>query len=61
MVVPGHRPVNRAAFVIHAQVHAARPDVVAAGELDPLIHGNILAMHQPILGDPVPELCSRHA
>jgi len=29
-VVEGSRPVNRAAFVIHAAVHAARPDVVAA-------------------------------
>jgi ribulose-5-phosphate 4-epimerase/fuculose-1-phosphate aldolase len=29
-VVEGGRPVNEAAFVIHSQVHAARPDVVAA-------------------------------
>ena len=29
-VVEGNWPVNRAAFVIHSQVHAARPDVVAA-------------------------------
>ncbi len=29
-VVEGRRPVNRAAFAIHSQVHAARPDVVAA-------------------------------
>ena len=29
-VVVGERPVNRAAFAIHSQVHAARPDVVAA-------------------------------
>ena len=29
-VVEGKRPVNRAAFAIHSQVHAARPDVVAA-------------------------------
>jgi ribulose-5-phosphate 4-epimerase/fuculose-1-phosphate aldolase len=29
-VVEGERPVNRAAFAIHSQVHAARPDVVAA-------------------------------
>jgi ribulose-5-phosphate 4-epimerase/fuculose-1-phosphate aldolase len=29
-VVEGHRPVNRAAFAIHSQVHAARPDVMAA-------------------------------
>lgn len=30
VVVHGRRPVNRAAFVIHAQVHDARPDAVAA-------------------------------
>ena len=29
-VVEGHWPVNQAAFAIHSQVHAARPDVVAA-------------------------------
>jgi ribulose-5-phosphate 4-epimerase/fuculose-1-phosphate aldolase len=29
-VVVGDRPVNAAAFAIHSQVHAARPDVVAA-------------------------------
>jgi ribulose-5-phosphate 4-epimerase/fuculose-1-phosphate aldolase len=29
-VVEGKRPVNRAAFAIHSQVHAARPDCVAA-------------------------------
>src|SRR5260370_22037739 len=29
-VVQGSRPVNQAAFAIHSQVHAARPDVVAA-------------------------------
>jgi ribulose-5-phosphate 4-epimerase/fuculose-1-phosphate aldolase len=30
MVVEGKYPVNRAAFAIHSQVHAARPDVIAA-------------------------------
>jgi ribulose-5-phosphate 4-epimerase/fuculose-1-phosphate aldolase len=29
-VVEGNRPVNAAAFAIHSQVHAARPDAVAA-------------------------------
>jgi ribulose-5-phosphate 4-epimerase/fuculose-1-phosphate aldolase len=29
-VVYGHRPVNRAAFVLHAAVHEARPDINAA-------------------------------
>ncbi|WP_174734877.1 class II aldolase/adducin family protein [Mesobacillus harenae] len=30
IVVEGKYPVNRAAFAIHSQVHAARPDVIAA-------------------------------
>ncbi|WP_432085826.1 class II aldolase/adducin family protein [Streptomyces sp. bgisy095] len=30
VVLEGRRPVNRAAFVIHSRVHAARPDAVAA-------------------------------
>ncbi|MER7769236.1 class II aldolase/adducin family protein [Kitasatospora sp. NPDC096140] len=34
----GNRPVNRAAFVIHSQVHAARPDAVAAAHAHSL-HG----------------------
>ncbi|MFC7062366.1 class II aldolase/adducin family protein [Halobacillus seohaensis] len=29
-VIEGERPVNEAAFAIHSQVHAARPDVIAA-------------------------------
>src|ERR1700675_1360491 len=29
-VVEGRYPVNQAAFAIHSQVHAARPDVIAA-------------------------------
>jgi ribulose-5-phosphate 4-epimerase/fuculose-1-phosphate aldolase len=29
-VVDGNWPVNTAAFVIHSQIHAARPDVIAA-------------------------------
>ncbi|WP_405015938.1 class II aldolase/adducin family protein [Kitasatospora sp. NBC_00070] len=37
-VLHGDRPVNRAAFVIHSQVHAARPDAVAAAHSHSL-HG----------------------
>src|SRR3712207_305569 len=37
-VVEGDRAVNTAAFVIHSQVHAARPDVVAAAHSHSL-HG----------------------
>ncbi len=29
-VIEGDRPINEAAFAIHSQVHAARPDIVAA-------------------------------
>ncbi|GAB1539338.1 class II aldolase/adducin family protein [Scytonema sp. NUACC21] len=29
-VIEGKRPINQAAFAIHSQVHAARPDIVAA-------------------------------
>lgn len=37
-LLSGSRPVNRAAFVIHSQVHAARPDAVAAAHSHSL-HG----------------------
>jgi ribulose-5-phosphate 4-epimerase/fuculose-1-phosphate aldolase len=37
-IVIGDRPVNRAAFAIHAQVHAARPDVIAAAHAH-AVHG----------------------
>src|SRR5678810_959474 len=37
-VVEGKYPVNGAAFAIHSQVHAARPDVVAAAHAHSL-HG----------------------
>jgi ribulose-5-phosphate 4-epimerase/fuculose-1-phosphate aldolase len=37
-VVEGDRPVNQAAFCIHSQVHAARPDVMAAAHAHSL-HG----------------------
>ena len=29
-VIEGNRPINQAAFAIHSQIHAARPDVIAA-------------------------------
>jgi len=37
-VVEGGWPVNRAAFVIHSQIHAARPDVVSAAHAHS-VHG----------------------
>ena len=41
-VVQGRRPVNKAAFVIHAAVHAARPDVIAAAHAHS-VHGKAWA------------------
>jgi ribulose-5-phosphate 4-epimerase/fuculose-1-phosphate aldolase len=41
-VVEGDRPVNRAAFAIHSQVHQARPDVIAAAHAHSL-HGKAFA------------------
>jgi ribulose-5-phosphate 4-epimerase/fuculose-1-phosphate aldolase len=37
-IVVGERPINRAAFAIHSQVHAARPDVVSAAHSH-AVHG----------------------
>ncbi|MEI8051575.1 MAG: class II aldolase/adducin family protein [Actinomycetes bacterium] len=53
-VVEGNAPVNRAAFVIHAAVHQARPDVVAAAHAHSL-YGKALSslgrMIDPITQD----------
>ncbi|MFE9429144.1 class II aldolase/adducin family protein [Kitasatospora sp. NPDC006697] len=50
-LLAGRRPVNRAAFVIHSEVHAARPDVVAAAHAHSL-HGKAFAsLHRPL--DPI--------
>ena len=37
-IVIGERPVNTAAFAIHSQLHAARPDVAAAAHAH-AVHG----------------------
>jgi ribulose-5-phosphate 4-epimerase/fuculose-1-phosphate aldolase len=37
-IVIGDRPINRAGFAIHSQLHAARPDVVAAAHAH-AVHG----------------------
>src|SRR5436305_3783803 len=50
-VVEGNRPVNRAAFAIHSQVHAARPDVVAAAHSHSL-HGKAFSALGKLL-DPI--------
>jgi ribulose-5-phosphate 4-epimerase/fuculose-1-phosphate aldolase len=47
-VVDGNWPVNRAAFAIHSQVHAARPDVVAAAHAHS-VHGKAWsALRRPL-------------
>jgi ribulose-5-phosphate 4-epimerase/fuculose-1-phosphate aldolase len=50
-VVEGDWPLNRAAFVIHSQIHAARPDVVAAAHAHS-VHGKAWsALRRPL--DPI--------
>jgi ribulose-5-phosphate 4-epimerase/fuculose-1-phosphate aldolase len=47
-VVEGTWPVNSAAFAIHSQVHAARPDVVSAAHSHS-VHGKAFAsLHRPL-------------
>lgn len=47
-IVVGDRPLNAAAFTIHAQIHQARPEVVAAAHSHSM-HGKALAsMHETI-------------
>jgi ribulose-5-phosphate 4-epimerase/fuculose-1-phosphate aldolase len=50
-VVEGERPVNRAAFVIHSAVHAARPDVVAAAHAHSLYGKAFSSLGRPL--DPI--------
>jgi ribulose-5-phosphate 4-epimerase/fuculose-1-phosphate aldolase len=47
-VVEGNWPVNTAAFVIHGQVHAARPDVVAAAHAHSIYGKSWSALRRPL-------------
>ena len=47
-VVEGNWPVNAAAFAIHSQVHAARPDVVAAAHSHSLYGKTWSALRRPL-------------
>ncbi len=47
-VVEGTWPVNRAAFVIHGAVHAARPDVVAAAHSHSTYGKSFSALRKPL-------------
>ena len=50
-VVDGNWPLNRAAFAIHSQIHAARPDVIAAAHSHS-VHGKAWsALRRPL--DPI--------
>jgi ribulose-5-phosphate 4-epimerase/fuculose-1-phosphate aldolase len=47
-VVEGEWPLNLAAFVIHSQIHAARPDVVSAAHAHS-VHGKAWStLHRPL-------------
>jgi ribulose-5-phosphate 4-epimerase/fuculose-1-phosphate aldolase len=56
-VVDGRHHVNQAAFAIHAQVHAARPDVVAAAHSHSL-HGKTLSSLGELLEPLTQDVCA---
>jgi len=58
-VVEGDAPVNRAAFAIHSQVHAARPDVVAAAHTHSL-HGKAWSALGRLLDPITQDACAFH-
>jgi len=47
-VVEGSWPVNQAAFAIHSQVHAARPDVIAAAHSHSIYGKAFASLHRPL-------------
>ncbi|MEO5678318.1 MAG: class II aldolase/adducin family protein [Acidimicrobiales bacterium] len=56
-VVEGDRDVNRAAFAIHSQLHAARPDVVAAAHTHSL-HGKAFSSLGRLLDPLTQDACA---
>ena len=56
-IVVGDRPLNAAAFAIHNQVHAARPEAMAAAHNHSL-HGKTLASMHELFG-PSPKIRAR--
>jgi len=56
-VVEGDRPVNRAAFAIHSQVHAARPDVIAAAHAHS-VHGKAFSSLSRLLDPITQDVCA---
>jgi ribulose-5-phosphate 4-epimerase/fuculose-1-phosphate aldolase len=58
-VVEGDWPLNRAAFVIHSNVHAARPDVVAAAHAHS-VHGKAFSTLRRPLAPLTQDACAFH-
>lgn len=58
-VVEGDWPVNAAAFAIHSQVHAARPDVVAAAHAHS-VHGKAWSSLRKPLAPITQDACAFH-
>lgn len=58
-VVEGRQPINAAAFAIHSQVHAARPDVVAACHAHSL-HGKAWSTLGRLLDPLTQDACAFH-
>ncbi len=56
-VVEGTGPVNTAAFAIHSQVHAARPDVVAAAHAHS-VHGKAFSALGRLLDPITQDVCA---
>ena len=56
-VVEGDRPVNAAAFAIHAAIHAARPDVVAAAHAHS-VHGKAFSSLGRLLDPLTQDACA---
>jgi len=56
-VVEGDAPVNKAAFVIHSNVHAARPDVIAAAHSHSL-HGKAWSSLGRLLDPITQDVCA---
>lgn len=47
-VVEGNQPVNAAAFAIHSQVHAARPDILAAAHCHSMYGRTFSSLGKPL-------------
>ncbi len=56
-VVDGNWPVNKAAFAIHSQIHAARPDVVSAAHAHS-VHGKAWSSLRRLLDPLTQDACA---